>query len=287
MPYLGESLVGDLFDMGPGGKGTNLAVAARRLGADVRLIARVGDDMLADMAFALYAAEGIDARHVVRSAGAQTAAGLVYLQHSGEHTIGVYCGANWLLAPADIAAAEDEIACARVLATQLEILDPAVAAAVALGRRHGLTVLLNPAPARPLPPDILGAVDVLTPNEGEARLLVGLRPDDRSVGMAEIGHRLLEAGPRAVIITLGARGCLVIRPGAELIALPAYPVTAVDAVGAGDAFGGALAVALAEGRPLVDAARWANIAAGLSTQTIGAIPGLPRREVVDARASEE
>ncbi len=286
MPYLGESLVGDLFDMGPGGKGTNLAIAAKRLGAEVRLLTRVGDDAFAEIAFALYAAEGIDTRYVMRSPGAQTAAALVYLQHSGEHTIGVYCGANWLLTPADIAAAEEDIARARVLATQLEIIDATVAAAALLGRHHGLTVLLNPAPARPLPADILRAIDILTPNESEARLLVGLRPDDDSVGTAEIGRKLLDAGPRAVVVTLGAQGCLVIQPDTEPLALPAYPAQTVDTVGAGDAFNGALAVALAEGRALADAAHWANVAAALSTQAFGSISGLPRRDIVNKCATE-
>jgi ribokinase len=284
MPHPGESLVGDLFDIGPGGKGTNLAVAAARQGARIALVAKVGDDAFADVAFALYAQEGIDSRHVTRTVDEPTGAGLVYLQPSGENTIAVYRGANWLLTPADIEAAASDMVGARILATQLEIPDTSVEAAVGLGRRLGLKVLLTPAPARPLTRDILASVDVLLPNAGEARLLAGLPVDDQATGLAEVGRRLLELGPAAVIITMGAQGCLVVEPEAAPIALPAYPVEAIDTVGAGDAFGGGLAVALAEGAPLIEAARWASVTAALSTQQVGAIPALPRRPAVAERA---
>jgi ribokinase len=270
--------------MGPGGKGTNQAVAAARLGADVRLLARVGDDLLAGMAYELYAAEEIESGHILRTPGERTAVGLVYLQHSGEHTIGVHFGAGWHLSPQDVRSAEQHLAPASVLVAQLEIPDETVAAASDLARRHGQLMLLNPAPARPVPPHILGAVDVLTPNESEARLLLGLRPDDESVGLEEIGRQLLVSGPQGVIITLGSRGCLVIQRDVPTAALPVHAVQTVDTVGAGDAFSGALAVALAEGRTLIDAARWASIAAALSTRTIGAIPGLPTRAAVDTMA---
>jgi ribokinase len=127
---------------------------------------------------------------------------------------------------------------------------------------------------------ILASVDILAPNESEARLLLGLHPADESMGMAEVGQQLLAQGPHAVIITLGSKGCLVIQREAEPQAIPAYRVQPVDTVGAGDAFNGGLAVALAEGRPLLEAARWANATAALSTLKVGAIDGLPRREAV-------
>ena len=252
MPYPGESLVGDLFDLGVGGKGTNLAVAAARQGKRVAIVARVGDDVFADMAFKLYRQEKIDDRGVLRTADEPTAVGLVYLQPNGENTIGAYLGANWRLTPADVATHIERHREAKVLATQLETPDETVLAALTLGRQREMCTILNPAPARPLPPDFLGSVDVLTPNEGEARLLVGLRPDDESVGMAEVGRHLLALGPKSVIITLGAKGCLLLQPGSEPLALPAYAVQPVDTVGAGDAFNGGLAVALIEGKPLVE-----------------------------------
>ena len=206
MPYPGETLVADLFDLGVGGKGTNLAVAAARQGKKVAIIARVGDDDFAAMAYDLYVQEGIDSSGVVRTPGEKTAIGLVYLQPNGENTIGFYRGANWRLTPADI---EPHIArhqAARVLATQLEIPDDTVAAAVRLGRQQGLRVILNPAPARSLPPAILRDVDILTPNEGEARVLAGLPVNDKATAIVEVARTLLAQGPRTVIVTLGGRG---------------------------------------------------------------------------------
>jgi ribokinase len=280
MPHVGESLVADLLDVGPGGKGTNLAVAVARQGKRVGLIAKLGADMFADVALRLYAEEGIATDFVSRDSREPTGVALVYLEPSGDNRIAVYRGANWLLSPEDVEAIAPHAADACVLTAQLEIPDATVAAAVALGRRLGAQVILNPAPARPLPAEILAGVDVLTPNEGEARLLLGLAPGDESVRPAEAARRLLASGPRAVIVTLGAQGCLIVQPDAQPVHLPAHPVTAVDTVGAGDAFSGGLAVALAEGKPLLEAARWANVTAALSVMHLGAIPGLPRRELV-------
>ena len=281
MPFPGETLVADLFDLGVGGKGTNLAVAAARQGKQVAILARVGDDDFAAMAYELYAQEGIDSSGVTRTAGEKTAIGLVYLQPNGENTIGLYRGANWRLTPADIEPHIVRHRAARVLATQLEIPDDTVAAAVQLGRQQGLCVILNPAPARLLPAAILRDVDILTPNEGEARVLAGLPVNDTATAIVEVARALLAQGPRVVIVTLGARGCLVVEPGAEPLAIPAHPVQPVDTVGAGDAFNGGLAAALAEGMPLVAAARWANITAALSTRAVGAVGGLPTRSEVE------
>lgn len=280
MPYPGETLVADLFDLGVGGKGTNLAVAAARQGRRVAIVARVGDDDFAAMAYNLYRREGIDSRGVVRTPGEKTAVGLVYLQPNGENTIGLYRGANWQLTPADI---EPHIVThhdARVLATQLEIPDEAAAAAVRMARKQGMRVILNPAPARALPAAILREVDILTPNEGEARVLAGLRADDDATDILEVARALLAQGPRAVIVTRGARGCLVVTSDEDPLAIPAHPVQPVDTVGAGDAFNGGLAAALAAGMTLPDAARWANITAALATRAVGAVGGLPTHSEV-------
>lgn len=282
MPVPGGTLVADLFDLGVGGKGTNLAVAAARQGKQVAIVARVGDDDFADMAYDLYTREGIDGTGVMRTPGEKTAIGLVYLQPNGENTIGLYRGANWRLTPADIAPHIARHRRARMLATQLEIPDETVAAAVQLGRQHDMRVILNPAPARPLPPEILAGVEILTPNEGEARVLAGRRVDDTSTDILEVAQLLLAQGPQAVIVTLGARGCLVATRDAAPLAIPAHPVQPVDTVGAGDAFNGGLAVALAEGKSLAEAARWANVTAALSTRAVGAVGGLPARGEVEA-----
>lgn len=281
MPHAGESLVADLLDVGPGGKGTNAAVAMARQGKQIGFIAKIGADMFGDYAMKLYAREGIDTAFVYRDTTEPTGVALVYLESSGENRIAVYRGANWLLTPAEVTAIEPRIAGAKVMTAQLEVNDDAVIAGFALGHKHGLTTILNPAPARPLPASLLQSVDILTPNEGEARLIAGLPMDDATTPMAEVAENLLRMGPRIVIITLGAQGCLIAQRDCEVVHVPAYPVKVIDTVGAGDAFNAGLAVALCDGKRLIDAARWANVTAALSVMSVGAIPGLPDRDAVE------
>ena len=282
MPHAGESLVADLLDVGPGGKGSNLAVAVARQGKSVGLVAKVGADLFANEAFNVWGKEGIDTAHVVQSPEEQTGVALVYLEPSGQNRIGVYPGANLALTPAEVMAIEPHLGQAKVLALQLEIADSAVLAGMAMAHRHGLMVLLNPAPARALSQEILQHSDILTPNENESRLLLGLDASDTQVQHAEVGRALLNKGPKIVIITLGEQGSLVVQRDADPIHVPAYPVQAIDTVGAGDAFSGGLCVALAEGRPLLEAVRWASVTAALSVMHVGAIPGLPHRDLVES-----
>ncbi len=281
MPHAGESLVADLLDVGPGGKGTNAAVAMARQGKQIGFIAKIGSDMFGDYAMNLYAREHIDTTFVYRDAAEPTGVALVYLETSGENRIAVYRGANWLLKPAEVIAIAPRIAGAKVMTAQLEVNDDAVAAGFTLGRQHGLTTILNPAPARPLPASLLTNTDILTPNEGEARLIAGLPMDDTATPMADVAQMLLRIGPRIVIITLGAQGCLVAQSGEAPMHVPAYPASVVDTVGAGDAFNAGLAVALCDGKSLIEAARWACVTAGLSVMHVGAIPGLPNRVTVE------
>jgi ribokinase len=281
MPYPGESLVGDLFDYGAGGKGTNMAITAARQGRQVAALAKIGQDTFGDLAVKLYHDEGISSAYLIRTPDDSTAVGLVYLQPNGENTIGVYRGANWKLTPEEIHRIEPELAVARVMLTQLEIPDDTVRETAGLAHHYDIPLVLNPAPVRAVPADILSKVDILTPNEGEAKQLAGLPPDDQSTGNIEIGRRLLDLGVKKVVITLGAGGCLIVQPGEEAVHLPAYSVQAIDTVGAGDAFNGGLAVALAEGKPFFEAVRWANATAALSTQSIGAIAALPNRVSVE------
>lgn len=282
VPMLGETLVGDLFDLGPGGKGTNLAVTAARQGERVTMVAKVGSDAFGDTAIDLYRREGIDARFVTRSADEPTAVGLVYLQQSGENTIGVYQGANGRLTASDVEAALPALRSANVVATELETSDDAVSATVTLASELGALVLLNPAPARSIPDGLLEMVDVLTPNASEARILAGLRQDDESASPADAGLALLRRGPKAVVVTLGRDGCLLLRPGRAAELIPRYPVDTVDTVGAGDAFNGGLAVALARGLEVDEAVRRACVTAALSTRSIGAVDGLPDDDEVMA-----
>jgi ribokinase len=286
LPAAGQTVLGDSFAVSPGGKGANQAVAARRAGGDVVFIAAVGDDDLGRQALALYRGEGIDVAHV--KVVPQTASGvaLIFVGRGGENMIAVASGANHALSPTDIDVLPDSLFQAGdVLLAGLEIPIPTAVRAMRRGKAAGMTVLLNPAPAPSLSETevgiLLSVADMITPNRVEALMLAGIggggRPDP-----ASCARRLLGLGPRAVVITLGAEGCLVAeRETCQTV--PAHSVEAVDTVGAGDAFNGALAVALGEGRPLVDAARWAAVAAALATTRPGAQSALPHRgEIEDA-----
>jgi len=280
VPYPGETLVGDMFDLGPGGKGSNLAVTAARQGTRTGIVARIGDDTFTRLALDLYEREGIDHTYVKITPAEQTAIGLVYLQESGENTIGLYRGANWLLSAEDVQEAFAGLGPARLVATQLEIPDEAVGAAVSLGRRNGMTVILNPAPARPVPQEILREVDILTPNEGEARLLAGEDPTASDPPVEEIGRTLLATGAGCVVITRGREGAVLFRKTDSPRHIPTFQVEPRDSVGAGDAFNGGLAAALCEGLSLDDALVRAAATGALSTTGIGATGGLPDRERV-------
>jgi ribokinase len=279
-PKVGESLVADLFHLGDGGKGANLAVAAARQGCHTAIIARVGDDLFAERAFELFRREHIHHEYLLRTPEEQTAVGLVYLMPRGENTIGFYPGANMKLSVQDIEKAKELITGAKVLATQFETPDETIRYALRLASSHGVKTILNPAPARTIPKSIFKFVDVLTPNEGEARVLAGFAPDDVSVTLDAVAARLLELGAKTIIITLGERGCLLVQPHQSFRHFPAYAADVVDTVGAGDAFNGGLAVALSQGKTLEQAVKRAMVTASLSTKMLGAHEGLPDAQVV-------
>ncbi len=279
-PNVGESLVADLFHLGDGGKGANLAVAAARQDCQTAVIARVGDDMFAERAFELFKNEHINHDHILLTPNEQTSIGLVYLLPQGENTIGFYPGANMKLSVQDVENAKELVMNAKVLATQLETPDETIRFALGLAKSHGVTTILNPAPARIIPKDIFQFVDVLTPNEGEAKLLAGLSQDNANVTLPEVAAKLLKLGAKAVIITLGEKGCVLAKPNQPLQTFPAHKVDVVDTVGAGDAFNGGLAVALSQGQTIEQAIHKAIVTASLSTRTIGAHDGLPDAQEV-------
>lgn len=284
MPALGESLAGDGFDMGPGGKGSNQAIAAARLGAEVRLLACVGDDIFADRALQLYAEEGIAADKVHRLAGAHTGIGFVNVLPDGENWITVDLGANLLMTADHARDCEALIAQSDVVMTQFEVSPAPVAEALALGRAHGKLTICNPAPARAVDPALFADVDILTPNASEARVLLGLPPDDPSPAGALAG-KLLDFGAGAVIVTLGAGGALIVdRDGERHI--PALSIEAVDVTGAGDSFNAALAVFLGEGLSVDDAARRAVVSGAYTAMHVGVIDGLPSRAEYERFAAE-
>lgn len=277
LPAPGETRLGESLAQGFGGKGANQAVAARRLGADVRLVARLGRDPQGDAVMEALGGEGVDVRGV-RRAAEPTGLALVTVDAGGANTIVVVPGANRRLAPEDVEAAAPLFACAAVVATQLEVPVETAARAVALGRRYGARTLLNPAPAEPLPGGLLPLVDYLIPNEGELERLVGSRAASPTEVEAA-ARSLLATGAGEVIVTLGERGALrVTRLGSALEPAPA--VAAVDTTGAGDAFVGAFAAGLARDLDTIAAIRLANRAAALSVTRPGAQASFPRAEEV-------
>ncbi|WP_308916562.1 ribokinase [Jannaschia sp. LMIT008] len=280
LPVFGETMFGREFDMGPGGKGSNQAVAAARLGADAALVAVVGRDQLAEVGHALWRADGVDATHVRVDDARATGAGFIILNEAGDNFILLDMGANEAMDAARVDAAEDRIARSDVVATVLEIPMAAAARAMALGRRHGARTILNPAPAAPVPADVLPNVDYMTPNESELRILLGLRPDDPR-SSRELARELRARGVSNVVVTLGGRGALVLTEEGETT-VEALPLSPVDTTGAGDAFNAGFATALAEGRPLMDAVRMGVACGGHACTALGVIPALPDRAQADA-----
>jgi ribokinase len=280
-PVAGETLIGSDFDMGPGGKGSNQAVGAARLGAESHLVAVIGQDLFGDVAVDLYQREGVGTAHLRGTAERNTGVGFITLNAAGENHIVLDMGANHLLSPADVDAAEDLIASSQVVLTVLEISAVAAGRAMTLARKHGVISILNPAPAQPLSDEVLSAVDVLTPNESELRVLSGLAPDDPA-DTVELAHALQRRGIRQVVVTRGSRGALVVDAGGGTHHVPGVPVKVVDTTGAGDAFTCALGVALAEGQALPAAVGFAARAGALAVTKLGVIPALPTRAAVEA-----
>jgi len=280
LPRPGETVTKGVFFRARGGKGANQAVAAARAGGRVTLVASVGLDALGNESIEAFAEEGIDTTHVMRTGAAASGVALILVDADAQNSIAVAEGANALLSASAVRACEPAIASAAVLVVQLEIPLDAVAEAVAIARAHGVRVVLNPAPACAVPDDLLARVSVLTPNDWETEFLTGIAPAGEPA-MDRAATALLARGVEAVVMTLGSAG-VYLAEGDRRERIAAWPVTAEDTTGAGDVFSGALAVALAEGKPLFDAARFANAAAGISVTRRGAQPSAPRRqEIID------
>lgn len=282
LPQPGETVSGGEFATFLGGKGANQAVGAARLGARVAMVGCVGGDDFGRRLVDGLRADGVDVSHVRVDRESVSGTALITVDPRGQNTIVVAPGANWRLTPEDVARAEPLVRDSAVLLLQLEVPMDAVLAAARLASAHGVRVVLDPAPAprEPLPDDLLGLVDVVNPNESEARALTGVAVPDEA-GASEASARLLSAGAKAVVIKLGERGAFV-HDGTRGQMLPAIAVDPVDTTAAGDAFAAALAVGLAEGMSLLEAARFANAAGALSVTRRGAQPSLPYRTEVDA-----
>jgi len=280
IPKPGETILGGKFSRAAGGKGANQAVAAARAGGAVTFIARIGCDANGEEALAGFAADGIQVSQVIRDATHPSGVALIFVSKSGENSIAVASGANDRLSPADVRQAKDAFRRASIVLLQLETPLETVETCVELATAAGVRVVLNPAPARTLPARLLKRVYLLTPNESEAELLTGV-PVASEAAAAQAADKLLARGVQNVIITLGARGAFVAGAGFREL-LPGFKAKAVDATGAGDVFNGALAVALAEGRPLLEAARFASAAAAISVTRLGAQPSAPTRREIEA-----
>lgn len=281
MPVIGETIAGSSFAMGPGGKGSNQAVAAARSGADVVFCTRLGDDAFGAIARETWQAEGITARATVVEGMATGAAHIFVDAATGSNAIIVAAGAAGTLGPADAEAIEADIATAQVFVTQLEQPVAAARRGLELARKHGVTTVLNPAPALPLPDDIFTLCDYITPNETEAAALTGIEiatPDDAR----RAAEALLAKGVRTVIVTLGEAGALL-HSRAQSEFVPAYrcgPV--IETAGAGDGFTGGFAAALARGESPLAAVRFGCALAGISVTRPGTAPSMPRLSEVNA-----
>jgi len=241
----------------------------------------IGADTFGQVALDLYRREGVDAAQVSQTSERNTGVGFITLNAAGENNIVLDMGANHLLAPEQVDLAEDLIAASDAVLSVLEIHPATAARAMALARRHNVISILNPAPAQQLDDDLLAGVDVLTPNESELRILSGLAPDDPA-DTVELAHRLQRRGVRQLVVTRGSQGALVVEADGSVLHVPGRPVAVVDSTGAGDAFTSALAVALAEQRPLLEAVRFAAGAGALACTRLGVIPALPTRAEVEA-----
>jgi ribokinase len=278
LPRPGTGVQGDVFHVGAGGKGATQAVAAARLGARVALVARVGADDQGEALLSHMKREGVDTRYVVRDPQAPTGVALLQVDERGAKQSLSVPGANRQLTAADVQAAAAALSATKVVLSQLEVPLEAVTAGIRLGRAAGARILLDPAPPRPLPDELLRVVDVLKPNAFEAEALTGVRVEDRS-SARQAAEPLLAHGVRAVAVQAGEDGNLLVwREGERW--LPKVPVASVDSTGAGDAFAAALAVAWAEGRTLEEAGPFASAAAALATTALGAQAALPRRNAV-------
>ena len=273
-PLPGETVLGGDFETFPGGKGANQAVAAARMGADVTMVGRVGNDDFGNTLIQGLVDDEIKTTHVIKDAETPSGIAMIAVAADGENVIVVASGSNYKVSVEDVNRARDLMREADILLLQLECPLESVAEAVELANAYDLPVVLNPAPAQTLSKTLLSKVDYLTPNEGELSTLTGETDINKSIQVIK------EWGVKNLVVTQGHNGARVVSLDVDEH-LPAYSVNAVDTTAAGDAFNGALAVALAEGQPLMEAVKLSMAAGALSVTKRGAQPSLPTRVAVE------
>jgi len=275
-PRKGETLIGEEFGMFIGGKGTNQAIAAARLGAQVHMVGRLGTDLFGDMFISALDEDGINTQFIARDPEVGTGVGTPVIDAQGDNSIIIIPRANMRLSIDDVSQAEKAISEANVLLLQLEVPIPSSQRAAEIARAGGATVILNPAPAQELPDDFLRYIDIITPNETETEMLTGVEVTNQS-GAEKAAKVLLDKGMSAIVLTLGERGALLLTQETTK-AIPAYKVDVIDTTAAGDAFCGALATFIAKDEPLEQAVACANAAGGMAVTIMGAEPSMPTQQ---------
>lgn len=281
IPAHGETVLGGSFFMNPGGKGANQAVAVARLGGNAIFVSKVGNDVFGKQSFQLFEEEGINTKFIISDGELPSGVALITVDDNGENSIVVAPGANASLWPEDIETAISESDNAGVILLQLEIPIHTVQHAVKQASANGITVILNPAPAAVLSQELLSHIDIITPNSTEASNLSGISVTDMDTAK-KAAHKIKELGVKNVVITMGVLGALVLENDSFTI-VPAKKVQAIDTTAAGDVFNGALAVALSEGKDLVNAVSFACEAAAISVTKLGAQSSIPYRNEVIMR----
>jgi ribokinase len=281
LPLPGETVITDYFKMGPGGKGSNQAVAAKRAGGTIVLMTKVGNDILSQVAFGSFKKEGFDEKYILVDQDTFTGIALINVdKNTAENSITVASGACGHLTGDDIGLLKPEIESCDIFLTQLETNLDAIEKAVGIAYEHKKTIVVNTAPVQAISDELLGKITVVTPNEIEASLLTKVEVRDKSSARKAAGV-FFDRGVTCVVITLGKKGCYINDGKTESLVDP-IEVKTIDTTGAGDAFTGGLVVALAEGRSLLNAAKFATAAAALSTTKTGTAPSMPYRDEIDA-----
>jgi len=280
IPKPGETIIGthDL-QMIPGGKGANQAYCSAKLGAEVAMIGRVGDDIFGEQLVNNLNKAGVNTHYIIQDIEASTGIAMIVVDESGQNSIVVSPGANGRVAPSDISHAEAVFLSANLILLQLEIPLPTVIEAAQLAKKHGVKVLLNPAPAQKLPNELLSLIDIMIPNETEAAILSEYDVSTDN-GIKQAAAKLHQSGIKTIIMTRGSQGASLITEN-KITHFPAFPIKAVDTTGAGDAFVGSFAVAFAEGKSITSAIMFGNAAGALATIKPGAQPSMPSRDDLD------